>query len=141
MNKIFLIYGHLDDMFISRNLQKNNFRPFLNGYLKSIGYDQVVFYSGAKNVGKFVLDDESALLAINKNKKQQAATANNASPMPEQPKKKRRIMNPRAAASATPEPVNDVSNVQPTEQVQSTGESADTTNTKLVYKQPKITSV
>lgn len=141
MNKIFLIYGHLDDMFISRNLQKNNFRPFLNGYLKSIGYDQVVFYSGAKNVGKFVLDDESALLAINKNKKQQATTANNASPMPEQPKKKRRIMNPRAAASATPETANDVSNVQPTEQVQSTGESVDTTNTKLVYKQPKITPV
>jgi len=68
MNKIFLIYGHLDDMFITRDLQKINFRPFLNGYLKNLGYEQIVFYSGAKNVGKFVLDDESAVLAINKNK-------------------------------------------------------------------------
>lgn len=69
MNKIFLIYGRLDDMFITKNLQKSNFRPFLNSYLKSLGYEQIVYYSGAKNVGKFVLDDESAILAINKNKK------------------------------------------------------------------------
>ncbi|MCQ2526405.1 MAG: AAA family ATPase [Lachnospiraceae bacterium] len=68
MNKIFLIYGHLDDMFITGDLQKVNFRPFLNGYLKNLGYEQIVYYSGAKNVGKFVLDDESAVLAINKNK-------------------------------------------------------------------------
>ncbi len=68
MNKIFLIYGHLDDMFITGDLQKVNFRPFLNGYLKDLGYEQIVYYSGAKNVGKFVLDDESAVLAINKNK-------------------------------------------------------------------------
>ncbi|MCR4892693.1 MAG: hypothetical protein K5989_11000, partial [Lachnospiraceae bacterium] len=67
-NKIFLIYGNLDDMFMTRSLQKCNFRPFLNGYLKSLGYEQIVFYSGAKNVGKFVLDGESAILSINKNK-------------------------------------------------------------------------
>ena len=68
LNKIFLLYGNLDDMFISPDLQKNNFRPFLNQYLRSLGYRQIVYYSGAKNVGKFVLDDESAMLAINKNK-------------------------------------------------------------------------
>ena len=66
LNKIFLLYGNLDDMFMSPDLQKNNFRPFLNQYLRSLGYRQIVYYSGAKNVGKFVLDDESAVLAINK---------------------------------------------------------------------------
>ncbi len=68
LNKIFLVYGNLDDMFISPDLQKNNFRPFLNSYLRSLGYEQIVFYSGAKNTGKYVLDDRSAVLAINKNK-------------------------------------------------------------------------
>lgn len=52
LNKIFLVYGNLDDMFISPDLQKNNFRPFLNSYLRSLGYEQIVFYSGAKNTGK-----------------------------------------------------------------------------------------
>ncbi|MDE6024279.1 MAG: AAA family ATPase [Lachnospiraceae bacterium] len=141
MNKIFLIYGHLDDMFISRNLQKNNFRPFLNGYLKSIGYDQVVFYSGAKNVGKFVLDDESAVLAINKNKRQQDATSNTNASTIEQPKKKRRIMNPRAAANKTDEQSNSDSNVQQSEQIQTTNDTPNTETTKLVYKQPKITPI
>ncbi len=108
LNKIFLIYGHLDDMFISRNLQKNNFRPFLNGYLKNLGYEQIVFYSGAKNVGKFVLDDESAILAINKNKGLRQASSSNTEQKPAE-KKRRRIMNPRAGAttaeaSSQPEP-------------------------------------
>ena len=67
-NKIFLIYGDLDDMFITRDLRRCSFRTFLNGYLTRLGYQQTVFYSGAKNVGKFVLDDESAIYAINKNK-------------------------------------------------------------------------
>ena len=44
LNKIFLIYGDIDDMFISHDLQKTNFRPFLNSYLRGIGYDQIVFY-------------------------------------------------------------------------------------------------
>lgn len=69
LNKIFLVYGNLDDMFISPDLQKNNFRAFLNLYLRSLGYDQIVFYSGAKNMGKYVLDDKSAVYAINKNKR------------------------------------------------------------------------
>ena len=41
LNKIFLIYGNLDDMFISPDLQKNNFRPYLNAYLKSLGYQKI----------------------------------------------------------------------------------------------------
>lgn len=111
MNKIFLIYGHLDDMFITGDLQKVNFRPFLNGYLKNLGYEQIVYYSGAKNVGKFVLDDESAVLAINKNKgyvlpdKNATAGSTQSAPMAagtegatltEAPKKKRRITRPNA---------------------------------------------
>jgi SpoVK/Ycf46/Vps4 family AAA+-type ATPase len=123
LNKIYLIYGHLDDMFISRNLQKSNFRPFLNGYLKSIGFEQIVFYSGAKNVGKFVLDDESAMIAINKNK---GLVVDN------KPKKKRRILNPNAKAQD--EPAQD-------EHAQDTTSTVENSNTKLVYKQPKITPV
>ena len=86
LNKIFLIYGNLDDMFISPDLQKNNFRPYLNSYLKSLGYKKVVFYSGAKNTGKYVLDDESAVLAINRNKHQSTSG--------DEPK--RRILSPKA---------------------------------------------
>jgi len=139
LNKIFLIYGHLDDMFISRNLQKNNFRPFLNGYLKNLGYEQIVFYSGAKNVGKFVLDDESAILAINKNKGLRQASSSNTEQKPAE-KKRRRIMNPRAGAttaeaSSQPEsPKTQESNT--TTQVQN-----DNKDVKLTYKQPKITPV
>ncbi len=99
LNRIYLIYGHLDDMFISGNLQKNNFRAFLNGYLKSIGYEQIVFYSGAKNVGKFVMDDESARLAINKNKNVQAGNPANGAATQGNEKKRRRILNPRMNAN------------------------------------------
>ena len=139
LNKIFLIYGHLDDMFISRNLQKNNFRPFLNGYLKNLGYEQIVFYSGAKNVGKFVLDDESAILAINKNKGLRQASSSDAEQKPAE-KKRRRIMNPRAGvttteASSQPEPPKPQDN-NTTAQPQN-----DNKDVKLTYKQPKITPV
>ena len=92
LNKIFLIYGNLDDMFISPDLQKNNFRPYLNAYLKSLGYQKIVFYSGAKNTGKYVLDDESAVLAINRNKRQGTVSEN-----PDKPK--RRILSPKARQS------------------------------------------
>ena len=139
LNKIFLIYGHLDDMFISRNLQKNNFRPFLNGYLKNLGYEQIVFYSGAKNVGKFVLDDESAILAINKNKGLRQASSSNAEQKPTE-KKRRRIMNPRAGAttaesSSQPEPPKTQENNTATQS------QNDNKDVKLTYKQPKITPV
>lgn len=139
LNKIFLIYGHLDDMFISRNLQKNNFRPFLNGYLKNLGYEQIVFYSGAKNVGKFVLDDESAILAINKNKGLRQASSSNTEQKPAE-KKRRRIMNPRAGAttaeaSSQPEPPKTQENNTATQS------QNDNKDVKLTYKQPKITPV
>jgi SpoVK/Ycf46/Vps4 family AAA+-type ATPase len=139
LNKIFLIYGHLDDMFISRNLQKNNFRPFLNGYLKNLGYEQIVFYSGAKNVGKFVLDDESAILAINKNKGLRQASSSNTEQKPTE-KKRRRIMNPRAGAttaesSSQPEPPKTQENNTATQS------QNDNKDVKLTYKQPKITPV
>ena len=137
-NKIFLIYGNLDDMFITRNLQRCNFRPFLNGYLKSIGYEQVVFYSGAKNVGKFVLDDESAIMAINKNKGfRKDGNETTSKPAPTE-KKRRRILNPRAAEAAKTE--TQESDAAGTES-QSTNAEQGNQSGKLVYKQPKITPV
>ena len=113
LNRIFLIYGNLDDMFMSPDLQRNNFRPFLNSYLKSLGYECIVFYSGAKNTGKYVLDDESAVMAINKNKSR------------EQPQKKRRILSPRAKSQTLNEEINATQQAKEPE--------------KLIYKQPKIT--
>ncbi len=125
LNKIFLIYGNLDDMFISPDLQKNNFRPYLNSYLKSLGYQKIVFYSGAKNTGKYVLDDESAVLAINRNKRQGTVSEN-----PDKPK--RRILSPKAKQE---EQKNEVK-----EDAQKSAENAKPQdNGKMVYKQPKIT--
>ncbi|MCI8306753.1 MAG: AAA family ATPase [Lachnospiraceae bacterium] len=135
LNKIYLIYGHLDDMFISRNLQKDNFRPFLNGYLKNIGFEQIVFYSGAKNVGKFVMDDESAMLAINKNKKLRSNSPD-AGSSEEKPRKKRRILNPRGNAESDRTASGAGTNTEPKSNV-----DAGEDNTKIIYKQPKITPV
>ena len=166
LNKIFLLYGNLDDMFISPDLQKNNFRPFLNQYLRSLGYRQIVYYSGAKNVGKFVLDDESAVLAINKNKRLQPSVhednaAQAAQTQPTQPsaapagRRKRRILNPSAAAAgAQNESPSEQANATPAanaddnQHTQTTpdhppalqpGENERENNPKLIYKQPKIT--
>ena len=126
LNKIFLIYGNLDDMFISPDLQKNNFRPYLNSYLKSLGYKKIVFYSGAKNTGKYVLDDESAVLAINRNKRQNADVQSGEKP-------KRRILSPKARQNE--EKKNEVK-----EDVQKSAENTKPQdNGKMVYKQPKIT--
>ena len=101
LNKIFLIYGNLDDMFISPDLQKNNFRPFLNAYLQSLGYEQIVFYSGAKNTGKYVLDDKSAVLAINKNQyRSDGISTFNSETSGVPSKSKRRILNPRVKSSS-----------------------------------------
>ncbi len=154
LNKIFLVYGNLDDMFMSPDLQKSNFRPFLNSYLKSLGYQQVVFYSGAKNVGKYVLDDQSAVFAINKNKRLVAAsdTAASASAAvaPVTPKVKKRILNPEAkkrpADASTPsqgrwETVSQTQNqaaVTPA-QAQSVDNQPTPKPCKMIYKQPKIT--
>ena len=147
LNKIYLIYGHLDDMFISRNLQKDNFRSFLNGYLRSIGFEQIVFYSGAKNVGKFVLDDESAKLAINKNKN----TVGTSTESIDKPKKKRRILSPRANQENSQASGNEELELLPigedekengtVNQTQKVDNSQYQANVKLVYKQPKITPV
>lgn len=118
LNKIFLIYGNIDDMFMTPDLQRKNFRPYLNSYLRSLGYECIVFYSGAKNTGKYVLDDKSATIAINVNKSKNSATP--------EAKPKRRIATPRATPQAqTPEPrQNNVQESKPT---------------NLIYKQPKIT--
>lgn len=125
LNKIFLLYGNLDDMFMSPDLQRNNFRPFLNAYLRSLGYECIVFYSGAKNTGKYVLDDKSAVIAINKNKSQ---AQNSSQPSP--PQKKRRILTPRASQDTPPEN-------SPAPKPQAS--QASQPPAKLIYKQPKIT--
>ena len=141
LNKIFLIYGNLDDMFISPDLQKNNFRPFLNQYLRGLGYRQIVYYSGAKNVGKFVLDDESAVLAINKNKRlMDSGQQDNSNSMPvpsANARRRRRILNPSANAQSG------VQSAEPaeTQPVPSSNQSSrqNGEKPKLIYKQPKIT--
>ena len=141
LNKIFLIYGNLDDMFISPDLQKNNFRPFLNQYLRGLGYRQIVYYSGAKNVGKFVLDDESAVLAINKNKRLmdsgQQDNSNSMSVPSANARRRRRILNPSANAQSG------VQSAEPaeTQPVPSSNQSSrqNGEKPKLIYKQPKIT--
>ena len=159
LNKIFLIYGNLDDMFISPDLQKNNFRPFLNQYLRSLGYRRIVYYSGAKNVGKFVLDDESAVLAINKNKHLQPPEQQDSAAPPAEPaaqpmpsaggRRKRRILNPSAAA-AQPQSDGQKEQTQPAQEVPAAeqarnvpsppqGENDRGNKPKLTYKQPKIT--
>ena len=153
-------------MFISKNLQKDNFRMFLNGYLKSLGYQQIVFYSGAKNLGKFVLDDESAVRAINKNKDMKESVLGQSDTAPSngsaatetqheenKPKKRRRIMAPHsvAAQKADTTPTETTN-----EQVNGAGAASQNLNStekddskphtgydskKLVYKQPKITPI
>lgn len=161
LNKIFLIYGDLDDMFISRDLQKNNFRAYLNAYLKDLGYKRIVYYSGAKNVGKYVLDDESAMLAITKNKQK----SNNNSSVDSQPdnnvskpQRRHRILNPQAKAKYEKNPStqqispqneshsssavnNSQTNAQ--NQIQQNHNNKQKHNNKnskkLIYKQPKIT--
>ena len=139
LNKIFLIYGNLDDMFISPDLQKNNFRPFLNAYLRSLGYEQIVFYSGAKNTGKYVLDDKSAVLAINKNKGKNISQASqsqdtNNDTTAYSVRGKRRILSPRAqSAGVTPPVAASAPEAIPNQQ------SISENSQKLVYKQPKIT--
>lgn len=144
LNKIFLIYGNLDDMFISPDLQKNNFRPFLNQYLRSLGYRQIVYYSGARNVGKFVLDDESAVLAINKNKhllplRQDPTPSDSQQPLqtppPKPGRRKRRILNPSASSAPSPPQTEAPSD----NRAQPPGNALQQQAPKLVYKQPKIT--
>lgn len=136
LNKIFLVYGNLDDMFITPDLQKNNFRPFLNSYLRSLGYEQIVFYSGAKNMGKYVLDDQSAMIAINKNKGKNTSAASFSSSQPtiDNHPKKRRILSPHAQPQINAEP--QIASIQ-----QTSSESLATSqnDNKLIYKQPKIT--
>lgn len=158
LNKVFLIYGHLDDMFISKNLQKNNFRMFLNGYLKNLGYEQIVFYSGAKNLGKFVLDDESAVRAINRNKsmknamlqKEDKTDENSVPEQSKRPKKRRRIIRPNSIISQTTDDLKTQEQSpdknDETIETNSDKKSDDKGNKsynekKLVYKQPKITPV
>ena len=165
LNKIFLIHGNLDDMFISKDLQKSNFRVYLNNYLKELGYNRIVYYSGATNVGKYVLDDESAMLAINKNKRKKNNTAENntsqSTDNAQKPKRRHRILNPQASA----EYKENTQTAQPSTETNSQNTIANNTNesdthaqvqqtqdeksknrdnkekNKLIYKQPKITPV
>lgn len=141
LNKIFLVYGNLDDMFISPDLQKNNFRPFLNSYLRSLGYEQIVFYSGAKNTGKYVLDDRSAVLAINKNKGKNSAGTMNTTPSPVENSspKKRRILNPRAQAQSQAQASQQTGEAVNNAPKSTAHPAQNESDSKLIYKQPKIT--
>lgn len=158
LNKIFLIYGNLDDMFISKDLQKNNFRTYLNTYLKNLGYKRIVYYSGAKNVGKYVLDDESAMLAINKNKHKNSSSSDNSrsGDASQKSKRRHRILNPQASAEY--EKPSENNNAQPNNtdtkdnkitspetdirtqvKEKSSNNNKNKNTKKLIYRQPKIT--
>ena len=142
LNKIFLMYGNLDDMFISPDLQKNNFRPFLNSYLRSLGYEQIVFYSGAKNTGKYVLDDHSAVLAINKNKDRYNSAAQTTQSSGNggthaNEKNRRRILNPRSTESTASQASTPVERTS--ENIAADSSRTEKKDVKLIYKQPKIT--
>ena len=123
-------------MFITRNLERCNFRPFLNGYLKSLGYQRIVFYSGAKNEGKFVLDDQSAILTINSNRASRQNNNSTGTDTGAKPRK-RRIMNPRADAAGVQRTT--ASQSQPSTEAQPA--SAQPAPQKLIYRQPKLTPV
>ena len=127
---VFLVCGDLQDMFMMNDLQKRGFESFLNVHLKrELGYKRIVYYSGAKNLGKFVLDDESAILAINANKYSDGEAS-----LPQgAAAKKKRIINPKSvnssaqSAEAPPRPKD--------------GSEGSAGKKKLIYKQPKITPV
>jgi SpoVK/Ycf46/Vps4 family AAA+-type ATPase len=140
LNKIFMIYGNLDDMFMTGDLQKRGFRFLLNSCLRSAGYDRIVYYSGAKNVGKFVLDDESAMSAININKSARGAgEARHDEPAA----RRRRILSP-AAARAVPAQADGAGDGgavpgQADGSPAGTDAKPETGEKRLVYSQPKIT--
>ena len=60
-----MLYGNLNDVYITEDLQEHTIHGYLMKLLKREGYDRVVFYSGAGNMGKFTLDAQSARLCIN----------------------------------------------------------------------------
>ena len=93
--------------------------------------------SGAKNTGKYVLDDRSAVLAINKNKGKTGTATSDYSPAPSDsaPKKKHRILSPRAQAQESLASNNAIS--APSQTTSSTTDILS--DSKLIYKQPKIT--
>ncbi len=68
-HNIYTFYGDLDDIYITKNLQKQTVFSYINEMLLKEGFDRVVFYSGAGNLGKFTLDKKSAILSIAKNTK------------------------------------------------------------------------
>ncbi len=141
LNKIFLIYGNLNDDFITADLQRMHFELFLNRYLKGLGYEQIVYYSGARNLGKYCLDDESAKLAIHLNGN--VCDGNDVALCSDPTDRKSpRIQRPASRASAEQSPFqkrrpdSDSKQADTTEKPQ----SGDRTERKsgIVYNQPKM---
>ena len=58
-HRVFMVYGNLGDMFIAGDLIPGKFEYFFMKYLKSIGFENVVFFA-PDDRGRFVLDEESA---------------------------------------------------------------------------------
>ncbi len=73
--KQFMFYGDLEDIYITCDLQKYEVYSYLMKMLKHDGFNRVVFFSGAGNHGKFVLDEESARLSITQGSAPTAAPA------------------------------------------------------------------
>jgi SpoVK/Ycf46/Vps4 family AAA+-type ATPase len=128
LNNVFLICGDLQDMFMMNDLQQRDFQSFLNVHLKKyLGYKRIVYYSGAKNLGKYVRDDESAILAINSNK--------SSAPEDGAAVKKKRLLNPKAPRETSRSSSTDTGNPPPEK-----SESGKDVKKELIYRQPKITS-
>ena len=64
-NRVFLIYGNLGDMYIAEDLVPCRFEYYLMKYLKSLGFEHVVFFS-PNDKGRFTLDDKSAAFVEHK---------------------------------------------------------------------------
>lgn len=68
VSKSFVLYGNIDDSFISPDLVKCNFEQYLLKILKSRGYRYVIFYGGSGARGAYCLDGTSARFFFHDNK-------------------------------------------------------------------------
>lgn len=66
-NRVFLMYGALNDWFCPASAQLVDFNHLLLGVLKSRGYSRVLFYNSSGNYGKHCLDEESARFFFSQN--------------------------------------------------------------------------
>ena len=67
-SKSFLLYGNLEDKYISSDLVIRNFEHYILRLLKSRGYRYVIFYGGSGARGAYCIDGESARFFFSENR-------------------------------------------------------------------------